>query len=263
MSVRRLLRPHPPTDLRRAPDNSTNTPSMALMRQTNRLVDSLDRPPQMSIDLSALDDLQASHEHAGRALFASCSAELFPCDVLAYSALERSLHLIKGYRAVVGNGGYSSAVGILRMQLDNILRFHGVVLTKNPHQVASDMLRGTPLSKIKDRTGAAMRDARLVELFEKRNPWVRAIYKLASGYIHLSQEHMLHFLSRCPVKPDGTRDFSIGDEEDHIPNGHKEALQNGFIIVSRGVPLIINQWAEVRNLLGSNNQLKAHFSKSF
>jgi hypothetical protein len=216
----------------------------------------------MSIDLSALDAIHSSHESAGRALFASCSAELFPCDVLAYSVLERSLHLIKSYRAVVSGGGYSSAIGILRMQLDNILRFHGVALSKNPHQVASDMMQGTPLSKIKDRNGAAMRDARLVELFEKRNPWVRSVYKLASGYIHLSQEHMLHFLSRCPIKPDGTRDFSIGDEEDHIPIEHKVALNDGFIIVSRGVPQIISQWAEVRNILSSNNELKAYFAKS-
>lgn len=195
------------------------------------------------------------------ALFESCAAEFFPCDVLAYSVLERSLHLIKGYRSVVDSGGYSSAVGILRMQLDNILRFNGVILAKSPHQVASDMLQGKKLSTIKDRTGAAMRDTRLVELLEKRNPWVREVYNLASGYIHLSQEHIFQFLSRCPVKEDGTRDLSIGDEEEHIPAGHKEALHKGFVIVSRGVPHIVNEWAKFRNLLGSNDELKKQFSR--
>lgn len=216
----------------------------------------------MSVDLSPLDEIHASHEVAGRHLFASCSAELFPCDVLAYSVLERSLHLIKGFRSVVSNGSYSPAVGILRMQLDNILRFNGVALAKDPHQVASDILQGTPLSKIKDRSGATMRDARLVELLERRNPWVRDVYKIASGYIHLSQEHIFHFLSRCPVKADGTRDFSIGDSEDHIPTGHLEALCKGFILVSRGVPAIVTEWADYRDQHGKNDELKLHFSKS-
>lgn len=215
----------------------------------------------MQADLSPLDAIHAKHEESGRALFESCNAELFPCDVLAYAVLQRSLNLIRGFRAVIESGGYSSAVGLLRMQLDNILRFNGVVLTKDPHQVASDLLQGVPLSKIKDKSGAAMRDARLVELLEKRNPWVREVYKLASGYIHLSQEHIFHFLSSSPAKEDGTRDFSIGDEEEHIPSGHRDALVQAFIIVSRGVTKIVHEWADVRHLLGSNDALKTQYKK--
>ena len=215
----------------------------------------------MAINLSPLDDIHVRHGVAGNALFEACTAELFPCDVLAYAVLERSLNLIKGFRLILENGGYSSAIGLLRMQLDNILRFNGIVMAEAPHDVANKVIHGTSLSKIKDRTGELMRDARLVQMLQQNNPWVKDVYDLASGYIHLSKEHILQFTSRCPLKPDGTREFCIGDEENHIPQGHKDSLVEGFIIVSRGVPRIVTEWSKVRHIFGSSHELRVRFEE--
>ncbi len=216
----------------------------------------------MPLNLSPLQDLYPHHEAAGLTLFTACDAELFPCDALAFAVLERSLNLIKGFRSIVENGGYSSAVGLLRMQLDNILRFNGVALTRDPHTVASQVIAGTRLSKLKDRTGAAMTDRRLVEMLQVRNPWVQQAYELASGYIHLSREHFLHFHSRCPLKEDGTRDFTIGDEEDYVSESYKESLLAGFVVVSSGVPTAVSEWSRVRHGHGTNAELKQRFSKA-
>lgn len=208
-----------------------------------------------------LDDLFPLHFDAGQALFDACSAELFPCDTLGLVVLERSLNLIKGFRSVVENGGYSSAVGLLRMQLDNILRFNGVVSTRNPHSVANQVLSGARLSKIKDRTGAAMHDKRLVELLLPKNPWIGEIYEVASGFVHLSREHFLAYQSRCPVDEDGRRIFSIGEEEDHIGVEYKGRLVEGFDLVSRGVPKLVQEWVKVREYAGTQAELKRVFSR--
>ena len=216
----------------------------------------------MAVDLSPFDEIHQQHGVAGNALFDACSAELFPCDLIGYSVLERSLHLIKAFRLIIENGGYSTAVGLLRMQLDNILRLNGVIMSGDPHHVANLLIQGTALSKIKDRSGQPMRDARLVEMLQKNNHWVKGVYALASGYVHLSQEHILQFTSRCPLKPDGSRDFCIGDEEDHIPESHKTNLVGGFALVSRGVPRLITEWAQVRHVFGSNKELKMRFDRT-
>ena len=129
----------------------------------------------MPLDFSQLNTLCELHNESGSALFAACTAELFPCDVLAFSVLERSLNLIKGFRLIVSSGGYSSGVGLLRMQLDNLLRFNGVVLTRDPHEVAYKVITGIRLSRLKDKSGAAMNDKRLVELLAKKNPWVEQV----------------------------------------------------------------------------------------
>lgn len=216
----------------------------------------------MPFDSLRLNEIYEQHNKAGAELFAFCAAELFPCDVLGFTILERSLNLTKSFQLIVFNGGYSSAVGLLRMQLDNLLRFNGIALSHDPHEAAYQVMSGTHISKLKDRSGIAMKDYRLVELLAIKNPWVKDVYTMTSSYIHLSKEHVSQFLARCPVDPNGSRQFNIGDEEDHISASHKAALLNAFEIVTRSVPKIIHEWNQIRNSHGSNEELKKKFNRT-
>ena len=104
----------------------------------------------MDARFAELEALSEAHGERGGAIFAACHGTLFPCDGLAYAVLDRSLNLLKGFCLLLRNGGYTSGAALLRMQLDNVLRFHGVVTTTDPHGIASDVINGTPLNKLKD-----------------------------------------------------------------------------------------------------------------
>ncbi len=213
----------------------------------------------MDADLTALADLSDPHGKRGQQLFTACNGELFPCDALAFAVLERSLNLLKGFTLLLSHGGYTTGVGLLRMQLDNVLRFHGVVTSDDPHGISNDIFHGTQLRTLKDRTGEKMTDARLVELLAAKNPWGNHVYALACSYIHLSDQHLQHFLLRSKKNCEGKRDFAIGDEDEHIEPEHKSQLLNAFAVVSRGVLELVDQWATVRHTRGTNEQLKARF----
>lgn len=214
----------------------------------------------MEAELQALKSLSDPHGERSSALFQACNAELFPCDALAFSVLERSLNLLKGFRLLLENGGYTCGAGLLRMQLDSVLRFNGVALAKDPH--GDSVLTGTPLRKIKDATDQLMTDKRLVELLSQKNPWVEQVYTVASGYIHLSEQHFHHFCMRSKENDTGKRDFAIGDEEDYLSEEHKVELANAFAVVTRGVLEVVRQWTVVRDQHGSNQTLKLRFSRA-
>ena len=216
----------------------------------------------MDAHLTALTELSDPHGERGQELFNACNAELFPCDALAFAVLERSLNLLKGFNLLLSHGGYTTGVGLLRMQLDNVLRFHGVVTSADPHGIANKIFHGAQLRTLKDRDGKKMTDARLVELLAARNPWVNHVYTLACSYIHLSDQHLQHFLLRSKKNCEGKRDFAIGDEDEHVEPEHKSQLINAFAVVTRGVLELIAQWAVARHTHGTNEQLKVRFASA-
>lgn len=107
----------------------------------------------MDTHLTALVELSDTHGERGRKLFTACSAELFPCDALAFAVLERSLNLLKGFTLLLSHSGYTAVVGLLRMQLDNVIRLHAVVTSADPHGIANEIFHGVQLRTLKDRAG--------------------------------------------------------------------------------------------------------------
>jgi hypothetical protein len=216
-------------------------------------------PPEIEYD-----PLRAAHQTAGQAVFTACSAEVFPFDAFAFAVLERSLSLVKGFELLSGNGGYMSAMALLRMQLDNVLRFNGVAQSGDPHGVANQVfIHGKHIRTIKDRSGQKMTDAYLLGLMEKGNPWIREIYDHASGYVHLSKHHFLHVVARFESGGDGLqRKFAIGDDDAYVSAEQKQKLNNAFVRVTQGVAMLVSAWPKVRDSHGANRQLKQRFNKA-
>jgi hypothetical protein len=210
--------------------------------------------------LKLVEELQERHQTVGAALFEKCEGNLFPCDQLAMVLLDRSLNTVAGFVLLLKNHGYICGVGLLRMQLDNILRFHGVVKSGDAHGVAEKVCSGTPLRKLKDSRGHNMTDANLIELLQERNPGVAEVYSDSSGYIHLSDQHFLHFLARCGRDEEGRRLISIGSNDDHLSIEHRYSLIDAFAVVTRGVPEAVSQWTLFRHQYGDFDTLRQRFS---
>lgn len=212
-------------------------------------------------ELEKLEHLGDEIADAGRELVAQCQGAIFPCDALAITVLSRSLSLVSGFTLLVKSGNYQCAAGLLRFQLDNVLRLFGVTTCKDPHGIASDVLNGKRLSKIKHDTGQLMRDAYLVELLSTMNPWVTETYSVLSGFIHLSDQHFQHMLMQSVQTPDGTREFRVSDTDEYIPIEHKVNLVRAFSAVTIGATKLVHQWASNRGNFGPPEELKARFKQ--
>jgi hypothetical protein len=227
----------------------------AAARHLRRWAQPMDSGLEQSLE-SIRGPLFERHRTVGTALYAECEGHLYPCDGLAMAVLHRSLNLTEGFVLLMGNHGYICAAALLRFQLDNILRLYGVMSSGDPHGVAEDVLGGKQLNKIKDPSGDLMTDTHLLERLEDRNKGITGVYKWASGYVHLSREHVSHFLSISAPGEDGRRLFQIGNNDDHLPPEHRRELVDGFAKVTRGVLLLEEHWIAARKTHGSREELE-------
>jgi hypothetical protein len=180
-------------------------------------------------------------------------------DGLAMTVLDRSLSLVHGFTLLVRNGGYIPAAGLVRMQLDNVIRLHGITRQPDPHLVASRVIIGERLDQMVGFDGQRMHDANLRALLSKANPWVDHAYVVSSGYVHLSDQHVHHFMQRCAVKADGSRDVGIGTTDDYLRDDQRVDLVNAFCGVTRGTLTVVSRWTAHRSQYGSQSELAARY----
>ncbi len=211
----------------------------------------------MESHIVALEELSKKHDEIGNSLYNACNASLFPADILAFSVLERSLQLLKGFCILMRNGGYVCAVPLLRMQLDSGLRFSGVMTMDDPHGTAQLVMDGKALKDIKGMDGKEMTDARLVKRLSDKNPQIQAVYHAACSYVHFSREHFALFLARCKkISKDGNREICIGDDDAHIPMENKLGLINDFKVITKAVLNLVEHWCSCRHNHGDISSLR-------
>lgn len=64
------------------------------------------------------------------------NSNIFPLDLMGISVSKRSMSLIKGFIEMIRQENFICAAPMLRMQLDNSLRFYAAFLVENPHELA-------------------------------------------------------------------------------------------------------------------------------
>lgn len=133
---------------------------------------------------------------------------LYGIDLVIIAVMHRSISLIDGFARMVEDRNALCANALLRLQLDNIIRLHACWLVDNPHSIALLLLEGGRLNKVKSRVGKPLSDAYLVSEASKLYPWLKKVYEKTSGFIHLSQPHMLAPLAK--IDEDGTVGMEVG-----------------------------------------------------
>lgn len=210
----------------------------------------------MSCDLATLDKKSERAGTLGTLLLSACAGDIFPCDTLACMVLARTMNQIRGFKLLMEAKSFNCAAPLLRLQLDSLLRFNGVITCKDPHGVALQVCQGVSLRSIKHSNGGKMTDKHLQEMLATTHPWILEIYKLASGYIHLSEQHFLHLLMQSSRDEQGTRLIKVSDEDDYLPENHKTALVDTFTRVTEALLMLIEAWISNRASLTDATHLK-------
>jgi hypothetical protein len=169
----------------------------------------------------------------------------YKLDILALAVLDRSLALLRGFCDLVEGRNMIAAAPLLRCQLDNGLRFFASTLVDDPHALAGDIAKGTPVHKMKARNGHFMRDDYLKKQLTIEVPWVRALYDQASGYVHLSEQHIINTMGI----PDEAGETVIGitgyDGRVWTEQRYIEAIE-AFDASTRLVLELVKMWSQVR-----------------
>ncbi|MCA6720264.1 hypothetical protein R7Z44_14500 [Vibrio sp. 1409] len=144
---------------------------------------------------------------------------MYQMDLFSSAVVNRSLELSKGFESMIKAELFLCAAPLLRLQLDNLLRYSALWLVENPDAVCLDVLGGKPIRKIKDKSGKKMTDAHLVSVLSKEIEWISSVYEKTCSYVHFSESHFHKTL--LPAK-DGKVEVGIGDKAKPVPDSALE-----------------------------------------
>jgi hypothetical protein len=156
------------------------------------------------------------HIQLGKAMAEAHGGTFYYLDILATAVINRSLALISGFCLLVEAQNFICAAPLVRLQVDNCLRFSAADLVKNPHSFARQVLEGVPVRKLRDRNNKLMNDRYLAERLNEKYPWVLKLYEEASGYIHLSDKHIFHTVREA--KDGRAVSFRVGAADADLPD---------------------------------------------
>jgi hypothetical protein len=147
----------------------------------------------------------------GKAMMEADGGAFYPLDFLAIAVLDRSQALIAGFCSMVEARNLVCAAPLVRLQIDNCLRFYAAFIVKDPHDFAVSVLKGVSVRKLRDRDNKLMTDRHLAEKLSEKYPWIMKLYEETSGYIHLSEKHIFNAITDAPG--DRTVSFKISPED--------------------------------------------------
>lgn len=196
--------------------------------------------------------------HEGERLTAACDGSIFPCDALAIAILHRALMLNRGFVALMRDGNEIAAIPLTRMQLDNVLRFRGVVSCRDPHDIANAVAGGMSFRKIKGGNNQLMNDAELVK--NLADPWMKPIYDNANNFVHLTGQHMEHIIGLSDQRPDGTRELYVGHGVRFVKDEVLTELARHHYLLSIEVGKCVSKWTRDRDEFGVKSELLEKFA---
>ncbi len=110
-------------------------------------------------------------------------------DFFTSAIINRAISLMRGFVTLAKENNYITAVPLIRIQLDNCLRFYATTLVDDYDVFFINYLKGKHIRNLKDSTGAKMTDTYLISKLDTIFPGVHKLYSNSSGFIHFSNEH--------------------------------------------------------------------------
>lgn len=202
-----------------------------------------------------LEGAQSAHRKLTEMICTLQGGKQTPVDLLAMAVIKRSMTLLASFCLLIRNRYFVSAAPLIRMQLDNLLRFHAAFISEDPHKFALRVFQGEHVSIMKDKQGGKLNDAYLKKSFVKHNPefvWIVDVYDYTSGYVHFSEKHFYHILTGQSDDANRTVKFCIGEKEAYIPD---KMIVEAIIVmtkITKGLLWYLRGWVDVKGKGGQN-----------
>jgi len=207
--------------------------------------------------LSHLRSYHKPHLELSKYMLEAYERALYPLDLLAIAAMNRSLNLLDGFCMLIESKNFIAAAPLVRLQVDNALRFSAAFLVQEPHKFAIEVLKGTPIRKLQSRDNKKMTDRYLVEKMTEEFPWLPNVYEHTSGYIHLSEKHILNACYLSEEKEDQAKfsaKISLNDE--FVPDDIYSEAIDAFKAATNILFKYIHGWAYTKDNPEVLEQLK-------
>ena len=152
------------------------------------------------------------------------TGDMFHMDILTMAVVNRALELSDGFKELILSEKFLCAAPLLRLQIDNLLRYSAAWLVDQPDEFVMEVMKGTSVRTLKDASGKRMTDFYLVQRLTSEIPWVESVYNKTCGYIHFSESHFSKVM--LTTEEDGQFSIGIGTQSKKVPESiYIEAIE--------------------------------------
>ncbi len=190
--------------------------------------------------INKLKETKDFHTKLSKDMIAAYDSALYGLDFLMLAAMNRSRSHTEAFIDLIEKNNYISAVPLIRMQLDSILRLEASMMMENPHDFALSVMGGNPIRKMKDKNGNKLTDAYLLEQCKQDYPWMKSVYTNVSGFIHLSEKHIFGTISS--VGENGHIKMQVSATQDFIPDSIKIEAITAFYTTVECIFKLCREW---------------------
>ncbi|EMB9237046.1 hypothetical protein U9608_004651 [Vibrio alginolyticus] len=162
-----------------------------------------------------LENTHQKHLDIGMSIMNAQGGAFYYQDMLFLAAINRSLGQKSAFLQLMKADNYLTALPMIRMQVDSILRLSATKLVSHPDKLAKQMLEGKAIRSIEDRYGNRMTDAYLLSKFKHEKDWLERVYQAGCGFIHLSEKHMFGLFA--DTSDDNSFQMRVSDRQEFIP----------------------------------------------
>jgi hypothetical protein len=190
--------------------------------------------------LTEIENFHSQFIESSQRIMEAGNSKLFALDFLALSVNNRAISLLNGYVALVKSKNYLTAVSLIRLQLDNALRFFASTLVENSNNFAMHFIDGKAIKNYEDINGKKLSDNYLAKKLDVHFKGTQKLYNDTCGYIHLSDKHFFPTVSKDKmenlkfrIQIGSSENFSIDDKID---------FSKTMLEVSKLVLIVVEQW---------------------
>ena len=202
---------------------------------------------EVDSQLKSLEELSKDHLKIGLYMMQADFGALYGVDFIAIAVLHRSLGLIRGFCSAIRDDNYLCAAPLVRLQLDNLLRFYALFIVVDPHKTAIQIFAGKPLRKQVDKNGQKMLDYYLVDSLSKELPWVKSVYEATSGFIHFSEKH-IYCSHGSAIEANRSFTMHISGKDISIPDTARLEAIAAMIEITNQVLRYVYGWAHTKDI---------------
>jgi len=115
-------------------------------------------------------------------------------EAFLIACLNRTANLLEGFMKMNEMENFLCAAPLIRLNLDTFLRMYASKIYQGKEsELLQNLIKGVYFRNLKDRNGEKMTDKYIKDLISQEHgmDWVKDIYDGSSGYVHLSDKHIL------------------------------------------------------------------------
>ena len=147
----------------------------------------VERFPKLREKYDLIEKLQGAHLGLVHDMLMIENGRMYDLDQFMLTVLNRSMNLVDGIVTLTEHWNSVSAIALLRLQVDNLLRAYYIARKKDErHEILKQWREGKRWDKIKNPDGERLSDKLMLELAEKQYDWVREMYERTCNHVHLS-----------------------------------------------------------------------------